>query len=394
MVVSNLPLHVDRIRRDFPNADVREFPTASVVGNPELILDAVPAGAVLLLDEVMKLFPAGTKANQVPEPYRLMFAEHRHRVDAAGQSTQIVLMCQDLNQIGTFCRQLVEQTFRMTKLSTLGIPASTRFRVDMYPGPQCGPNPPASQRIRQTFGRYRKEVYQYYISHTQSEANTDDGADESMVDKRANVFKKPFFLLLPVLVIAFVAVVWFKGGYLLDKYRKKPEPAGAPVTAPGTGGAPGAVPAPRPEPSVVATALAKVQGAGDFRVIGTLQNQSAPDRSYAVLSDGKGPKVHVKLSRCEIVEGEPTRCMYDGFWYSESGRATVVDAKEEPVKVWTQGQPVHAVVRSGAPVLEVLPPAKGDPVEGSEALRVLSRNSAGIDAPHRPELTLRGVAGR
>jgi zona occludens toxin (predicted ATPase) len=320
MVVTNLPLNMDRIKRDFPQADVREFPTASVVGQPELILDAVPPGALLILDEVMKLFPAGTKANQVPEPYRLMFAEHRHRVDAAGQSTQIVLIAQDLNQIGTFCRQLVEQTFRMTKLSTLGIPSSKRFRVDMYPGPQCGPNPPAAQRIRQVFGRYKKEVYQYYISHTQSEANTDDGADEEKVDRRANVFKKPFLVMLPIIAIVGFGFIWFKGGYLLDKYHKKPDASSA--AAGGAGRPAESAPA---RPSVFGAALAKVEGAGDWRVVGTLKNVQHPEKSIAILrSESLKASVPVSLSQCSGGEGDQAlHCRYDGFSYSESGRPLV-----------------------------------------------------------------------
>lgn len=319
VVVTNLPLHLDRLKRDFPGCDVREFPTAAVAAQPELILDAVPPGAILILDEVMKLFPAGIKANDVPEAYRLMFAEHRHRVDAAGQSTQIVLMCQDLSQIGTFIRKLVEQTFRMTKLTTLGIPSSSRFRCDIYPGPQAGPNPPAGLRLRQMLLRYRREVYQYYISHTQSESDTDVGADEDKMDKRANIFRKPFLVSLPFIALGVLALLWFKGGYLLDKYHKKPA-ASAPASA---GGVTPATP-PAAHSSFFGAALAKVEGAGDWKVVGTLRNADHAEKSFAILrSDSLKQTVSVKLSKCIVVEDEPTRCAFEGFMYAADGKSAV-----------------------------------------------------------------------
>ncbi len=353
VVVTNIPVKADLIRNDIPAADLREFPLQSIATQPELMAEAVPPGAILVLDEVWRLFPSGTKANQVPEQFRSFFAEHRHRVDSAGNSTQIVLVTQDLAQIGAFARQLVEQTFHVVKLSTLGIPMSNRYRVDMYAGPVSGPNPPQNGRIRQVFGRYDKRIYQYYVSHTQSQASEDQAPNEKGIDARANIFKKPFLVALPFIAVGVAAFVWFKGGYLMDKYHKKPQAAAA--TAPAAGGRSVAVPPPPSSPSALATAVARVEGAGDWRVIGTLINSAHPERSYAVLSGTKAKSILVPWSRCvEGQEGDPIRCRYDGFWYSESGRAVVASAENEPLKIWTQG---------AAPVTAVKP----EPSNGSRA---------------------------
>lgn len=318
IVVTNVPLKLDLIRKDIPGCDVREFPLGAIAQQPELITEAVPPGAILVLDEVWRLFPAGTKANQVPEPFRMLFAEHRHRVDAAGNSTQIVLVTQDLAQIGAFARQLVDQTFRVTKLSTLGIPMSNRYRVDMYPGAVAGPNPPAANRIRQMFGRYEKKVYQYYISHTQSEAGEDTAPNEAGADKRANIFKKPFLMALPFIAVAALALVWFKGGYLLQKYRGKPAQT---VTAGAASGATGAAVPSSQKPSLLGSVVAKVEGAGDWHIIGTVRNVAHAEKSVAVLrSEALKAQVSVPLSRCVGGEGDvPLRCQYDGFSYTEGG---------------------------------------------------------------------------
>lgn len=326
IVVTNIPLKIDLIRNDIPKSDMgrpvdlRVFPLETIATQPELMAEAVPPGAILILDEVWRLFPSGTKANQVPEQFRSFFAEHRHRVDAAGNSTQIVLVTQDLAQIGSFARQLVEQTFHVVKLSTLGIPLSNRFKVSMYAGPVSGPNPPVSGRIREVFGKYDKRVWQYYTSHTQSEAGEGIGPNEKGVDARANIFKRPFFMMMPVMLAAFAVIIYWKGGYLLDKYHKKPE---AVQTGPSASGATVPVSTAQPSTSFFGTALAKVEGAGSWKVTGILQNLSSMERSYAVLTDGKGGIARVPLGKCQVIKDEPTRCRFEGFWYSETGRSSV-----------------------------------------------------------------------
>jgi zona occludens toxin len=378
IVVTNIPLKVDLIKKDIPGCDLREFPLGAIAQQPELITEAVPVGAILVLDEVWRLFPAGTKANQVPEPYRMLFAEHRHRVDAAGNSTQIVLVTQDLAQIGTFARMLVDQTFRITKMSTLGIPMSNRYRVDMYPGAVSGPNPPAASRIRQLFGKYDKKVYQYYVSHTQSEAGENATLNESGADKRANIFKKPLLMALPVIAVVVAAIIWFKGGYLLDKYHKKPE-AAAVASA---GGAPATAPAHVAAPNMFVAALAKAEGAGDWRVVGTLLNAAHPDKSLALLhSEALKQNIEVKLSRCFVLDEQPTRCPYDGFMYSSTGGAVpVFDSKPGILpSARTEDPPVPPTLAQARPfdpyALEVL---DEDPVTHAVDFRKARVSRGGI----------------
>lgn len=192
-VVTNVALHWDKVRAEFPGCDLREFDVAAVGAKPSLIYDAVPPGCVWVLDEAWKLWPAGQTAKDVPEPFKVILAEHRHRVDGLGNSTQVVIVTQDLGQIGKFARDLVEETFRTVRLTKLG--SSRRYRVDVFTGPAAGPNPPVARRVRQMLGKYRAEVWQYYQSHTQSESG-EGGANEGKVDRRGVAWKSPLVIAL------------------------------------------------------------------------------------------------------------------------------------------------------------------------------------------------------
>lgn len=203
VVVTNIPLHMEALREMFPVADVRELDLAKVAAEPDLLEEYAPPGSVLIMDELWRLFPAGQKVNQVPEQFKSILAEHRHRVDEVGRSMQIVFVTQDLAQIGAFARQLVEQTFLHTKLGHLG--ASGSFRVRIFHGPVTGANPGKNSEIRMILGKYRPEIYRLYKSHTMSQASG-DGADESVVDKRGNIWRRPGIWIAAVLCVA--AAVW------------------------------------------------------------------------------------------------------------------------------------------------------------------------------------------
>lgn len=200
-VVTNVPLKWDLVRGEYPGCDLRQVNIETWVAEPERVGEECPPGAVIVLDEVWRLWPAGARADRIPEAFRSFLAEHRHRVDASGDSQQIVLVTQDLKQIAAFARQQVEQTFRCVKLTAVGL--SRRFRVDIFQGPAEGPNPPVSARLRQLFGRYDKRVFGFYVSHTMSESS-EEGANEAAVDRRGNVLMRPLVLLSPVLVVLLV----------------------------------------------------------------------------------------------------------------------------------------------------------------------------------------------
>lgn len=191
-VVTNIPVYREKLLAYCGAGELVDLPLETVSSDPATIYDYCKPGTVVVIDEVWRIFPAGLKANHVPEPFRQLLAEHRHMVNTQGQSMQIVLVTQDLSQISAFARSLVESTFRSTKLTVIG--ANGRFRVDVYQGAVTGQNPNPQNRVREIYGRYKPEIYSLYKSHTMSESDS-DGADESTVDNRGQAWRKPIILI-------------------------------------------------------------------------------------------------------------------------------------------------------------------------------------------------------
>lgn len=242
VVVTNIPMKREAIDAEMPGCDLREFDVAafeklsravSTAGErdrPRLeqelraALDAaLPLGCVWVLDEVWRLWPSGQKPAAVPEPFKAILAEHRHRVDEWDRSMQIALVTQDLAQVGKFARDLVEQTYRTEKLSVLGL--HKRYRVDVYRGGVTGARPSKSLLVRQTGGKYNPKVFQFYHSHTKSEGGG-NGADERKVDKRGSAWRSPWLWLAgPVGVVACIYGSVSTWNYFHPEPRVKPLPA-------------------------------------------------------------------------------------------------------------------------------------------------------------------------
>lgn len=186
-VWTNIPLKLDLIREQYPQAQVHHFDVSDMVDRPEWCIQDVPPGCVFVLDEVWRVWPQGTKANSVPLPYKTFLAEHRHRVGADGYAQEVVLVTQDLSQISAFARDLVEKTFIAKKLDAVG--ASKRFRVDVYDGAIKGQSGVSSRQINKLFGKYEPSVYRLYQSHTMSQ--TGSSGLEQKSDKRSTVWGNP-----------------------------------------------------------------------------------------------------------------------------------------------------------------------------------------------------------
>ena len=334
LVVTNLPVYRDLVCQDLgvnPSM-LREFPAEAVAAEPEKIFEAAPNGCVLILDEVWRLFPAGLRSNKVPEPFRTVFAEHRHRVCSSGQSMQIVLVTQDLAQIAAFARQLVETTFRTQKLTSIG--QRGRFRTDIFQGAVSGPNPNPQSALRQIFGRYQQQVYRYYKSHTQSDAEG-DGADESPVDKRANVLMRPLMIAAPFLI---VGLVWFGVSRLWHAHDQLQGHAAE-------GAARGARGAPLDRtPGPVVRSGGQVVLRPDVYVLFEVVDRRHPQDSRLYMADA-GRVVDVVAPACRPA-GHRLECLYRGQYYDELG--PVDEAVHGPVGPWTAG-PVPGSSPAGGP---------------------------------------------
>lgn len=324
-VVTNVPLHLDVIRAEFPTAELVELPLEQIAGSPEKIFEYVTPGSVLVLDEVWRLFPAGLKANQVPEPYRKLLAEHRHMVNAAGQSCQIVLVTQDLAQISAFARQLIEQTFRTVKLNSVGLRGG--YRLDVFNGPVSGPNPPLGGRLREIYGRYESSVWRFYKSHTMSEATT-EGADERAVDKRGNMLRSPVLLACAAVVVLGLVFVFPRAMGLLSKKGMTNLAGGeSPIAAPGKELA---AQAPRVGADGLADGLVSPSSqrvappaqVAAWSLAGYVRNLERPELSRVLFTDGTRTIVAALADYCHVDANGSLGCRYEGQAVLETlGRA-------------------------------------------------------------------------
>ena len=209
-VVTNIPMRseawaelTDAKGQPLPGKFV-DFPVEQVAAEPDRIREYVTPGSVFVLDEVWRMFPAGLVAAKVPGAFKSLLAEHRHMRDDQGNTTQIVLVTQDLQQISAFARALVENTFVTTKLTMVG--SSGSFRVDVFHGAVKGAVPSISNRLRFILGRYSPEIFKLYKSHTLAVDQDASGANEKGMDRRANILLRPAFIIGAVLA---PLLIWY-----------------------------------------------------------------------------------------------------------------------------------------------------------------------------------------
>lgn len=318
-VVTNLPLVRDELRKITPKGELVEFPTEDIAQEPERIFEYCTPGSVVILDEVWKFWPSGQKTNQVPQAFKHLIAEHRHMVDGSGRSMSIVLVTQDLADIGVFARNKVAYTFHHVKLDHVG--AGGRFRVDVYRGGVTGQEPPEGRRLRSVYGKYREEVWRCYKSHTMAQSDS-VAVDESGVDRRPNVWRRPsiwiglaFVIAAPAWALTTLAGIFGAddGGALAASVASAERPPSPVPRAAAV--APQSVAPSRREPGPVRTVERERPS---YRVRGYVKPEGGRGEGYAWISDGKA-SVQVPWTKCWHAGDGLTRCSFNGWVVTELG---------------------------------------------------------------------------
>ncbi|CAA0100605.1 Zona occludens toxin [BD1-7 clade bacterium] len=231
-VLSNIPMNDDVVFEEFGVLPTY-FETQQALDNPSFF-DDVPHGAIVILDEAWRLWPSGIKANNARDGDKAFLAEHGHR-SANGHVIEVILVTQDLTQIASFARNLIETTYRTVKLSAVG--QDNRFRVDIYQGAVSGPNPPKRLRSDQRFGSYQESVYKYYVSQTQGDGQH---SSEAKSDKRSNILtaawlKWGIVLMVSLSILSFFGLKQVYQGYAnagQSKGAEESTSSGIPVVNP------------------------------------------------------------------------------------------------------------------------------------------------------------------
>lgn len=144
------------------------------------------AGDLICLDEVWRIFPS----EKIHENHRSFLAEHRHFTNPdTGECCDLVVINQSVAQLPRFIKDRIETTYRMSKLSALGM--SNRYRVDVFSGAKIT----KSNRTLQLQRKYNKEIFSLYKSY--------DGVNgkENTIDGRGNILKSFQFKIMIVLII-------------------------------------------------------------------------------------------------------------------------------------------------------------------------------------------------
>lgn len=207
-IITNIPLKLGRLGDDYPDGKVTLFNNRDAEDDPDFFTaDNHPAGVIWIIDEAWRFWKSGMKSTNIPQNQKEFFTEHRHFVGDDGRTNEIVLVTQDLAQICSFVRSLVEETFRAVKLTAVG--QSKKYRVDVYQGGVTGQKP--GKPMRQLYGSYKPDIYQYYKSHTRNKTDFAAGMEEK-ADDRGNVLKHPLIRLgIPICIaIAIYAVMQVK----------------------------------------------------------------------------------------------------------------------------------------------------------------------------------------
>lgn len=201
-IITNIPLKLGRLSDDYPKGKVTIFDNREAEDDPGFFdLERHPAGVVWIIDEAWRFWKSGMKSTNIPQCQKEFFTEHRHNVGPDGRTNEIVLVTQDLAQLCAFVRGLVEETYRAVKLTAIG--QKNKYRVDVYMGAATGQKP--GQPMRQLYGSYKPEIYQYYKSHTRNKTDFAAGMEEK-ADDRANVLKHPlikFGIPVAIVIMAF-----------------------------------------------------------------------------------------------------------------------------------------------------------------------------------------------
>ncbi len=298
-IVTNLPLNVDVILSEYPEAEIKLIDLDDFKGtDPKLLEKEMTPGALVVLDELWRLWPSGTKTAAVPEDHKTFLAEHRHRVGSDGRATDILFVTQDLSQIASFARALVDKTYITQKLDALG--STKRAKINMYQGAVTGQRGPQAAHIRTSSVKYHPENFRYYRSHTKSE--TGEAGTEEGVDKRATIWRSPFWIVTGLMV--FVVLPWavgkaaaiLKSGTATEETVNAVTPSPTPVLIQMQAAPP--VPTPMPKRQSLAERLS----GGGYRLVGYATRQDGS--GLALLRNSVGYQT-VYVEGCEKIENSP-----------------------------------------------------------------------------------------
>ncbi|WP_411959586.1 zonular occludens toxin domain-containing protein [Pseudomonas sp. s4] len=288
-VVTNIPLSIDDLLSTY-GGNITQLPD-NWFELPDLS-EIIPSGCVAIIDECWRRWPAGQNVNHANFTDKSLLAEHRHRVDANNNSMRVVLVTQDLAQISSWVRLLIETTYRIRKIT------KKAFKVDIYNGAVTGDAPSKSKLVRTTAGTFKPSIYSFYKSATQSSSGA--VGDESSADGRSSILRS--FGLWSTFG-AFVIFIGL-GIYGVKKFFSSSSPGVSNATS---------------EPVKQPIKPVEVPISSSWRLVGFV-HPSKPDPSsrvvseaLALIADNNGNTRYISFSHCRYFpDFTEAYCLVDG----------------------------------------------------------------------------------
>lgn len=232
----------------------------------------VEPGDMVVIDEGWKLWAAGEK---ILREHVAFFRMHRHFVHPVTKlSCDVVVMVQSIGDLHRMLRPVIELSFVMQKLKSLGQP--TRYRVEQYDGWKQN----SKTRVATYYRQYKTEIFPLYKSYAGG------AGKEAVVDDRQNLLNKRTLVLFgAAVVLPMVAGVW--GVYHFFHQKPKVSLAtgqGGVVSVGASGATAPALASGVPAPGAVSAA--KTSDVSDaWRVLGRFESGAL---QYVVLADSAG----------------------------------------------------------------------------------------------------------
>ena len=174
----------------------------------------IQPGDVLILDEIWRFWEGRSSVTPRQQNF---FRMHRQMVHPTLCFTcEIVLITQDVADVCSKIRNVVEKTFVMTKHTALG--SDTRYRVDIY----ARANVSARVEPINSYQRsYNPELFCLYKSHSTNAADVQ--AKEVSIDKRGNLWQRPIIKFgVPFSVLMLGTCIYLMFGFFHPKNKSAP----------------------------------------------------------------------------------------------------------------------------------------------------------------------------
>lgn len=237
----------------------------------------IQPGDLIALDEIWRFwngFGLKSEDGKDKRPDRVINFVRMHRQmthPVTGVCCDLAIITQEVADIHRSVRGKVEETYSMTKLTSIG--SSSRYRIDVFQNTRTTRKPLISHQRS-----YDPAKFCFYASHSQRKEG-DAAPVEENIDGRGNILKGALFrFVLPVGVVVMGLAVWTVYKFFQPRDAKPPEHAAAAAS-------------PAAAPAIASHAKPTPDESDRWRVVGWI---SEPMR--VVLSDGRRTRVLVPQS--------------------------------------------------------------------------------------------------